>query len=332
VTGSTPPDHTHEAARLVTLHTLGLLDTGPEDGFDEVTRLACRFLAVPVALVSLLDADRQWFKAHRGLTPTEAEGTPREFAFCSHAIVNDDDVFVVEDASADPRFAENPLVTGEPDIRFYAGVPIRTPDGLPMGTLCVIDKMPRALADHERSVLRDLAHVVERELTARFDGTTDPMTRLRNRRALDNAGPLVLSLADRSLTSTCLAYLDIDGLKAINDELGHEAGDRAITELGDVLTRSFRESDLVCRIGGDEFVALMPGTTRLQAISSLERVDALLAQVNARPDRGYTLAVSLGLAERPPGGEALVDLLADADAALYVDKSRRTSRRSSASV
>jgi diguanylate cyclase (GGDEF)-like protein len=330
--GSSAPDHAREAARLITLHSLGLLDTAGEDRFDEVTRLACRFLDVPVALVSLIDADRQWFKSHQGLTAGQAEGTDRDFAFCSHAIVSDDEVFVVDDASVDPRFADNPLVTGEPDIRFYAGVPIRAPDGLPMGTLCVIDRSPRALAHHERSVLVDLAQIVERELTARFDGTTDPMTGLRNRRALENAGPLVLSLADRALTPTCVAYLDLDGLKAINDEHGHEAGDRAIEELADMLSRSFRDSDLVCRVGGDEFIALMPGTTKLQAIASLERIDALIAGANRREDRPFRLAVSIGLAERAPGCGGLADLIAEADAQLYVEKARLLApRRSTAS-
>ncbi len=151
-----------EAARLEALERLGVLDTPPEERFDRLVRLAAASLGTPIALVSLIDARRQWFKARVGLDATE---TPREHAFCADAIVEaDDGPFVVEDATCDDRFAANPLVTGAPHIRFYAGAVLHDPTGHPMGTLCAIDREPRDLSTAQRQILRDLADLVEYEL------------------------------------------------------------------------------------------------------------------------------------------------------------------------
>lgn len=161
-----PPN---EPERLALLRTLDLLDTAAEPVFDRVVRLAGRLLGVPMAAFSLVDADRQWFKAKVGL---ELDATPREHAFCAHTILQDgkdapDDALVVADASLDPRFRDNPLVTGAPAIRFYAGVPVRSSDGLALGTLCAFDVRPRTLDLEERAVLVDLAAVIMREVQYR---------------------------------------------------------------------------------------------------------------------------------------------------------------------
>jgi diguanylate cyclase (GGDEF)-like protein/PAS domain S-box-containing protein len=157
------PLPSNEQERLALLHTLDLLDTPAEPVFDRVVRLASRLLGVPVAAFSLVDADRQWFKAKVGLAMSE---TPREHAFCAHAIAQDEPL-VVPDAALDARFQDNPLVTGAPDIRFYAGVPVRSSNGLPLGTLCAIDTRPRTLDAEEKAVLVDLAAVIMREVQYR---------------------------------------------------------------------------------------------------------------------------------------------------------------------
>lgn len=149
-----------EAHRLGALHALGILDSAPEERFDRITRVAQRLFEVPIALVSLVDANRQWFKSCQGLGARE---TPRSISFCGHAILGDA-TLVVPDALADARFADNPLVTGEPHIRFYAGHPLRVADGSRVGTLCLIDRQPRTLAPEELALLADLAAMVEREL------------------------------------------------------------------------------------------------------------------------------------------------------------------------
>ncbi len=155
-----PPN---EAERQELLDSLRLLDTENEEVFDRITRLVARLLKVPTALFSLVDADRQWFKSRVGLDALE---TPREQAFCAHAILQDQPL-VVPDATHDERFADNPLVTGAPNIRFYAGVPIRSSGGLPIGTLCAIDDHARVLSADELCILIDLADIVQKEVQYR---------------------------------------------------------------------------------------------------------------------------------------------------------------------
>jgi excisionase family DNA binding protein len=149
-----------EATRLVALAASGLIDTPAEVRFDRIVRLAAQVTGSPIALVSLLTSTRQWFKARVGI---EARETPREWAFCSHAVLAPE-AFVIEDAAADPRFRDNPLVQGEPRIRFYAGVPVRDRSGQALGTLCVIDREPRKLRTAELRALIDLADIASDEV------------------------------------------------------------------------------------------------------------------------------------------------------------------------
>ncbi|HBP16747.1 MAG TPA: diguanylate cyclase [Planctomycetes bacterium] len=156
-----PP--TDELKRLARLRSLQILDTPPEERFDRATRLAARVFDVPIAVISLVDADRQWFKSKVGV---EAEGTPRAISFCGHAIL-ERGPFLVPDARLDERFHDNPLVTGELGIRFYAGQPLRLdPEVSGLGTLCLIDRKPRELSPDEVAALQDLAEIVVSELQA----------------------------------------------------------------------------------------------------------------------------------------------------------------------
>ncbi|WP_422365810.1 GAF domain-containing sensor histidine kinase [Pelagibius sp.] len=153
-----------EVQRLASLQALDILDTPPEPAFDRVTRLAAQQFDVPIALISLIDPARQWFKSKIGL---EVDETPREFSFCQFAIM-DDQVMQVPDATVDPRFAQNPLVTGEPHIRFYAGAPLVTEKGFRLGTLCMIDSRPRQPLDEvQQARLRDFAELVINEMELR---------------------------------------------------------------------------------------------------------------------------------------------------------------------
>jgi two-component system sensor histidine kinase/response regulator len=155
-----PPN---ESQRLDALHRYGVLGSAPEAAFDELTRLAAQICGTPVSLITLLDDSRQWFKSRFGFGATE---TPRDFSFCGHTILQHD-IMVVEDASRDDRFADNPLVSGDAAIRFYAGVPLVTPEGFALGTLCVLDRAPRQLAPEQVEALRTLARQVMTQLELR---------------------------------------------------------------------------------------------------------------------------------------------------------------------
>ncbi len=158
-----------EAQRMEALHRLKILDTPPEQRFDQITSSAQRSYEVEFAIFSIVDAHRQWFKSVDGRAiPAE---TPRSVAFCDHAI-RQDDVFVIPDALRDPRYATNPLVTGDPRIRFYAGMPIREPSGFKIGTLCLIDSRPRNDGELDFTLLRELAKQLENELAT--DTTPEP--------------------------------------------------------------------------------------------------------------------------------------------------------------
>jgi GAF domain-containing protein len=153
----------NEAERLRTLRLFRILDSGSEHAFDELTRLAGLICDSPISLITLVDEDRQWFKSRVGLSASE---TPRDVAFCAHAILQDD-VFIVEDASRDARFASNPLVTADPSIRFYAGAPLTVAEGISLGTLCVIDRKPRQLTAVQLDALNVLRQAVVTQLKLR---------------------------------------------------------------------------------------------------------------------------------------------------------------------
>ena len=152
-----------EKRRLLSLKLYKILDTATEKTYDNLTRLAANICAAPISLVSLVDDHRQWFKSRYGLEETE---TPREQAFCAHAI-QDDQLMIVEDALNDQRFAENPLVTGQPHIRFYAGAPLSMADGHRIGTLCVIDRVQRSLTSSQREALSTLRDAVVAQIELR---------------------------------------------------------------------------------------------------------------------------------------------------------------------
>jgi len=309
------PDN--EAVRLKNLHSLKLLDTAPEERFDRLTRLARRLFDVPIALVSLVDANRQWFKSSAGLEVSE---TPREVSFCGHAILQDQ-ILEICDAEQDERFHDNPLVTDTPGIRFYAGHPLGLEDGSKLGTLCLLDTKPRRLNDEERELLRDLARMAEQEMVAVQMASMDELTLLSNRRGFRTLAQHALNVCDRLSRPATLLFFDLNDFKPINDRYGHAEGDNALKTFADVLRIAFRESDVIGRLGGDEFVALLTGSSHVETTTIMARLQEILDERNAMLQRGYDIRFSVGQIEYDALRHQSIDnLLADADAAMYAQK------------
>ncbi len=312
------PDN--EVDRLDTLRALHLLDTAPEERFDRLTRVAKRLFNVPIALVSLVDVNRQWFKSCQGLPTRE---TPREISFCGHAILGSD-VFIVNDTLLDYRFCDNPLVVNEPKIRFYAGVPLRVSKGITLGTLCLIDHNPRVMNSEDQSLLCDLGRMAEQELAAARLATIDDLTQILNRRGFMAVGSHTLKLCQRLQQQAALLLFDLDGFKAINDQYGHAAGDRALITFADILKDTFRDADVIGRLGGDEFVALLSQVDATEIEQILKRLDRNLADDNTKATWEYTLAYSVGTAAYKVGrSHTLADLLQVADQQMYAHKRQK---------
>jgi diguanylate cyclase (GGDEF)-like protein len=260
----------NETDRLRSLRNLKILDTLEEDSFDRITRLAAQLFHVPIALVSLVDHDRQWFKSHQGLPVRQ---TSREVSFCGHAILQEE-TLIVRDSAQDSRFADNPLVTGAPHIRFYAGHPLHAPDGARIGALCIIDAQPREFSAQDAASLVDLAAMVDRELALLALAMIDPLTRLSNRRGLTDTARHLLALCRRECRPAALVGIDLDHFKDINDRYGHAAGDRVLAGFARLLLKHFRSSDVLARLGGDEFCILAAGATEQGIQVALNRFSA----------------------------------------------------------
>ena len=318
-----PPD---EERRLAALHALNLLDTEPEERFDRITRLAQRVFGTTMANFTLVDADRQWFKSSVGMGSKE---DPLETGFCPHAIL-EPETTVVPDARLDKRFHDNPLVTGEPNIRFYAGHPVAGPGGEVLGTLCVIDDKPRSREEFDAEALREFAAMVEAEVASFSLAIGDELTGLANRRGFEMLGGRLTAAAHRLELPLSAIYADLDSMKPINDLHGHESGDQALREIAAILSTTLRASDLVARLGGDEFCALLVGAAAQAAPTLIARVEGAIAVRNAEAERPWALSVSLGLAESPLGEqEGLWDLVARADAAMFEAKRGKKADRQS---
>lgn len=458
---SAAPVHPEEAMRLRALARTGLLDTPAEERFDRLTRLVAGVLDVPMAVLTFVDDDRQWFKSRVGL---DLDETHRDVSFCAH-VVGDPDVdrLVVADTALDPRFADNPHVVGDPGVRFYAGHVVRSPDGFPLGTLCALDDRPRALTAQQEAVLADLAALAEEEVArergrvlverldaservkglvlrslregvvlqaadgrivewnpaaegllgllseemagstnhelriaaVRRDGTRwppdehpsmvclrtgepvrdvtmgvrrpdgslvwlqvdsqpatvadgqgaltvltdvteqrrmsaelehlathDPLTDLPNRSVLSSRLEATLLAATSGAPGPAVAYVDLDGFKAMNDTEGHAAGDAVLVEVARRLRAAARPDDVACRLGGDEFVVLLDRVA--DEADARARAEALCRALSEPPIAvgEAVVGASCGVAWSGPGDTAAT-LLHRADAELYAAKRRR---------
>lgn len=312
------PDN--EAERLAALRTLQLLDTEPEERFDRLTRMAKRIFQVPIALLTLVDDDRQWFKSCFGINDRQ---TSRDISFCGHAILGRG-TFVIENTLADVRFADNPMVTDDPKIRFYAGTPIRTESGFPIGTLCIIDQVARVFHPEDVEMLEDLARLMEKEIHAVQLATLDDLTRISNRRGFYMLAEHSLSLAYRNKDPAVLAVIDLNQFKPINDQYGHAEGDLALRNFAGFMQDFFRESDLIGRLGGDEFSILMLNTSLADADIVLRRFRKATDRYNNNSNKPYRVDFSVGVVLFDPGHPKTIHQLVElADEQMYNQKNAR---------
>ena len=306
-----------EDTRLSALAKYDILDTPPEEAFDRITRLTTRVFNVSMSTVTFLDGHRQWFKARQGLDLCETEKGP---AFC-HLAVQCDSPLVVTDTQTDERFKDNPFVVGPPYLRFYAGMQLRTADGMAVGTLCAMDTKPRAFTDDDARTLADLAAVVMSELELRTLVLRDCSTGALARQAFRQEADRAFALAKRHAHPLSCVVFDLDHFKAVNDENGHAVGDLVLKACVEVCHQELRASDLVGRIGGEEFAIVLPHVAGDAALNVAHKLRNAFRQIFV-PGRFAPIrfSASFGVAALDPAARDIGDLLDRADQALYTSK------------
>ncbi len=331
----------------------------PEKAYDDITDLAALICETSISLVSLIDDGQQRFKSRHGI---DAHQAPRAVHFCEQTIARPNVLLVVPDARRDKRFADTPPAVDETQIRFYAGAALVTSDGDPLGTLCVIDHVPRELTENQENALwalsRQVVALVElknavaelkdntaqlrdyqsqlEEYQQRLERTnarlrtlsvTDDLTGLNNRFAFEEELSNEFKLARQSGSPLSLLLLDADHFKSYNDEFGHPAGDDALRTIAGYLKESMRTTDFVARIGGEEFVIILPGTPADKARVLAERCRKVLESC-ACPERPVT--VSIGISSLDGRNIDSDTLISEADQALYHSKATGRNRVSHA--
>ena len=308
----------NEEERLKSLYLSDLLDTGADERFDRLTRIAKKVFQVPVVLISLLDRDRQWLLACEGLGTRE---TPRNISFCGHAILQEGP-FIVNDAVNDERFHDNPLVIGEPYIRFYAGYPVHLPDGEVAGTLCLINSKPRSFNDDDIASLRDLAFIVEDEFKVIGMAMTDSLTGISNRRGFYATGEKRFRKLDKENVAFSLIFFDLDKFKPINDLWGHAEGDEVLKVFSALLYQHLGPSDIAGRLGGDEFAVLI--AHQAQADSFLHNLRNSVNEYNNESGKPYNINYSYGMLHSGNGRYlSLAEMLKESDEVMYSAKRRK---------
>jgi diguanylate cyclase (GGDEF)-like protein len=316
-----------EPQRLRAVRAYEVLDTEPELEFDALTRVAAHTFATPIALVAIMDRDRLWFKSKLGLDVPQLD---RKIAFCAHAIMRPTEALIIEDLRADHRFVDNPLVVGEPHIRFYAGAPIVESGHHALGTIAVVDAQPRTFSAAQRSALIDLSTLVMTALQARRRALdlerlamTDHLTGVASRAKCEVAIERELRQSSQSEDAFAVILMDLNGFKYVNDTFGHAAGDTVLCEVARRLSTLVRHGETLARLGGDEF-ALIVRNGDARTVASLA---ARISNVVQRPiilSDGNTVRVgiSVGSASYTSTVSSAQALLGQADEALYRAKQR----------
>ncbi|PSB27268.1 sensor domain-containing phosphodiesterase [Chlorogloea sp. CCALA 695] len=325
-----------ESKRTEALLDYEVLDTVSEDSFDALTRLATYICQTPIAAISLTDRKRQWYKSKIGFSSQEE---PRDITFCAYTILQKE-LLVVQDSLTDERFATNPFVIGAPYIRFYAGVPLINLDGLVIGTLCVLDHVPRDLSSEQQEALRIVAlqvvtqlelrrnlrvlkhsitHRKQSEKLLRHNAFHDKLTNLPNRVLFTERLARALKRTKRQINGLfAVLFIDLDRFKVVNDSLGHMVGDQLLIAIARCLESCLRPKDMVARFGGDEFAILLNNIKDVNdAIGVVRRIQEQLKLPFKLNGQEVFTSVSVGIALNTIDYIQPEDILRDADTAMY---------------
>jgi diguanylate cyclase (GGDEF)-like protein len=321
--------------KLANLHSLDPFYTPLEERFERITRLARRALNVPIAAITVVQEDRQWFKSVSGWQVTEL---PMSKSLCAE-VIREGRLMVVPDTLEDLYMMSSPVVWKPPKIRFYAGFPIRDSEGKTVGTFCVMDLKPRKPDPDFSTTLADLGDMAQRELftvelgnaqaalvnklgEARRQAMFDPLTRLWNRRGATDLLNSALKDAQKYNHSVGICLADIDNFKQVNDQFGHQVGDQVLRRVAGSIVASVRPQDIVCRWGGEEFLIIVHDVDENSCIAIGERICEGMRSLPIHTRGGSVPAsISIGIAMRNRGDcVAPEQLVALADAALYQSK------------
>lgn len=301
-----------EEARLAALHRLDVLDTAPEKPFERIVQLVRKMIGVPMATVTLVDRDRQWFKARLGLSYTE---TPRDDSICTHTISNLSPL-VIPDLAEDPRFADLPCVNGPEPIQAYLGIPLVSSDRHALGALCAMDRTPREFTGEQIEILSEFALLVVDWLEMRRMAQTDFLTGAMARRTFLDQIEREIARCRSSGSPAVLAIFDIDHFKAINDTHGHPVGDRVLKGLVRICQDELRDWDVLARIGGEEFAILLSDTDGASGMQLVEKLCRTIGQTTIG-DTGLNVTASFGISAYETAITSPDEWTARADGALY---------------
>lgn len=304
------------SSRLDALARLDILDTPAEQEFDRVSQLITLIFGVEIGIVSLIDAHRQWYKSVVGMDNSEAA---LQGSFCKHTLQSGDSV-VVPDTLLDRRFADSPHVTAGPKIRFYAGMPLKTREGLVIGSVCAIDLRARSFGSRETAILAHLTEGVMYALELRHQAATDVLTGAMSRRAFKDEAAKHLALSKRHRTPMSCIVFDLDYFKTINDTYGHAAGDLVLTGIVRAAQGQLRQSDMLGRMGGEEFAVILPQTEPAMAFAVAEKLRQLTSALRfpgSVPPIKTTASFGVSSADQ---GDDVDSLINKADQALYQAK------------
>lgn len=304
-----------EQGRIAALRRYDVLDTPREAPFERVANLVRTVLSVPISTISLIDTDRQWYKSCLGM---ESVDLPREESFCTHTI-RAREPLIVPDTLLDERFANLSIVQGEPFIRSYVGVPLASPDGYNLGSLCAIDRQARDFSPAQIEVMKSFAALVVDELELRRIAQIDSLTEAATRRSFLLEMEKAISSFRRSSTPATLLVMDVDHFKRINDTYGHAAGDDVLRTMCHQISSSLRKTDSIGRLGGEEFGILLNGAESEVALRTAERLRQIV-EASTFTSEGLRVTASFGLSVLDPNLAKPDVWLARADEALYAAK------------